>query len=250
MKYKRIDFSDNDVYLLAAAKNYLVINDNYRGLYALDYDLKVVSNMALGKDIVFDNAFCRENRLLLFSGERREFYFCDLTAGNHLVIPIDDDWRCSPVYDWEENEVTLFDYAGKKLRIDMKDASACLEENTDNMVKELLTKGIVSYNREEKLAICAGKAAELLDRRTGRSVKRIPLEGGFHDYAVQGARFMALGEEKVLMLSGQKRKALFPRENCFFMRGRFFSREREEGAILLSGSKANARECSIEKYCF
>lgn len=250
MEHRRIDFRNNDAYLLATAKDYIVINDNYRGLLVLDYELKPVSNIGLGEDIVFDHVFCRENTLLLFCGERREFHFVDLTAGEQRAIPLDGDWLCSPIYDWEGNEVTLFGYAGEKLRIDLKGGSACLAENGDSKVKAMIEKGIISYNREEKLAICANGAAALIDRITGRTVRRIPMEEGFHDYAVRGGQFMAVAEDKVLVLNGQNREVLSPRENCFFMRGRFFSREREEGFILLSGSKANARECSVEKYWF
>lgn len=251
MKYKRLEFLDNDIYLLSTTRDYIIINNNYRGFFVLNYAFKVILSIDLNLDVIIDCVFCHENMLLMFCSERSLFVYIDAETGYYKQIPVNgEDWICSPIYDWREDKVTLFNYTGEKLIVDIKNSTICLTENNDEKIKELISKRIINFNCIEGTAIGSYEAVEVFDCKTGRVIYQIPVDRNYHDYEMYKSCFMAIGENNVILLCKQKKRKLLPNENYFFMRGKFFSDLKEEGIILLSGDKANANKCLLEKYCF
>jgi hypothetical protein len=249
MSYQKLEFGDNDIYLLVTTEDYIVINNNYGGLFVLNQNLEKIRDIELTDESIIDCAFSNENKLLMFCSERNVLIFADLVTGHCEEIPIDiDNWPCSPIYDWQEDKVTLFNYAGEQLVIDTKNSKACLTKNSSDKIKELIARGIVSFNFREKLAVTAHEAVEILDCKMGNVVNRIPLDGSYHDYEVSKAYFMAISENDVALLGKQTETKVQARENYFFMRGKFFLEDKEDCVILLSGNKADAGECMLEKY--
>lgn len=251
MNYKKIEFLNNDIYLLSSTKDYIVINNNYRGLLVLNHDLEFKSNIDLSPDTIIDCVFSHENMLLMFCSERNLFIYIDLVTGYYKQIPIDvDNWICSPIYEWRGDKVTLFNYSGKKLIIDIKYATVYFTEKIHYRMKELISKKIISFNYIEGIAVGGTEEVEVLNCKTGNIICRIPVEGSYHDYEIRKSYFMEIGESNVVLLSNQKKRRLQPNENYFFMRGKFFTNAKEEGIILLSGDKSNVKKCLLEKYCF
>lgn len=245
------DFTDNDVYLLALTKDYIVVNENTKGLLVLNHELNIVDKIEFDIEILIDAVFIHGNKLLLLCYEQNSVLYVDIATKQQENMTFEEDnWRFAPIYIWEKNKVCLYDYKSRKAEIDLKNFNMQYIQSNDLNLSRLMFRKIVGFNHHEKLVICIRKDIEVINFETGNILNHFPIVDNCHDYEIHGHYFMAICEEKVLLFMDDYKVVLYPRENFFFMRGKFICTETECKIILLSGNKSNSNECSVEKHEF
>ena len=75
-----------ELYFLEITPDYVVINDEYRGLVVLNHNFELVRSVSLCEGVLVDQAISHGNELLLFCYDQDCAYYVDLADGiNHRI---------------------------------------------------------------------------------------------------------------------------------------------------------------------
>lgn len=113
--YQR-EYKDNDVYIMSALLDFIVINDNYSGLVILDLSLNFVKKISLFNGLIitemYKNFFQRQ--VLIYSHDSRCFVFVDILFSTHVIIYLQKEFYniiFSKLYYWiSTHSLLLTDY--------------------------------------------------------------------------------------------------------------------------------------------
>lgn len=117
----------DDVYLMEAVKDNVVINYGYRGIEVLDCNLKTIKIVKIFDDIVIHSIYVnsKNNELLLLCPENECFVYVNLNDYSTKIILFEDNLEntfFSTIYLWEE-DIVLINLYESFAKINLKNKS-------------------------------------------------------------------------------------------------------------------------------
>lgn len=83
----KIEIEDNDVYILAQSKNYLVINSNHSGLDIYDFEFRFIKTVKISEELLIYNLYSSKNddQVVVFDGENKKLFLVDLNNSSVII---------------------------------------------------------------------------------------------------------------------------------------------------------------------
>jgi hypothetical protein len=158
---KEKEISNNDVYKLIIAKDFLIINDNYNGLRVFDLDLNNKYEIKINDDLVITNSYSSElnNFVILNDYENSQMHIINVneTGGNNISIQnkkLFTEYYYVKEEDFYLNDYTqtyLFNYlTGEQKESIMTSKNNILYNSQDDELLLIDNKLVVKLNNKMK----------------------------------------------------------------------------------------------------
>lgn len=133
MGSKKLEIKDNDAYVLAQSKSYIIINDNYQGINIYDHELNFLNAIKVSEELMIYNLYSskKNDRIVLFDAENMKLYLVDLYDPTD-IIPIDTE---AIFLEWFKSETDWFALrdASKEYRFSFRDGKAISYSSYDSI---------------------------------------------------------------------------------------------------------------------
>lgn len=124
MESKKLKIEDNDTYVLAQSKSYIIVNDNYQGINIYDNELNFLNAIKVSEELMIYNLYSskKDDRIVVFDAENMKLYLVDLYDSTD-IIPIDTE---AIFLEWFKSETDWFALrdASKEYRFSFRDGKA------------------------------------------------------------------------------------------------------------------------------
>jgi len=133
-------FNQNDIYILETQNDFIVINDNYRGLLSLDHSLVVKKIILIKKNpiIYFLYKEFEGNFLATYSPDQEMITITNINdSKSHsiYIAPIINEHTFSDIYYWKNNTLILTTYNNMCYQTCLTDYT--LKEVSENEIKKI-----------------------------------------------------------------------------------------------------------------
>lgn len=124
MESKKLKIEDNDTYVLAQSKSFIMVNDNYQGITIYDHELNFLHAIKVSDDLMIYKLYSskKDDRIVVFDAENMKLYLVDLYDPTD-IIPIDTE---AIFLEWFKSETDWFALrdASKEYRFSFRDGKA------------------------------------------------------------------------------------------------------------------------------
>ncbi len=120
---KSIKIENNDVYILDIVGNYILINNNYRGISIFNINLEKVKDIPIFEDLVIYSVYKDfiGEKILLYCPDNECIIYVNLELSDFNIIPLSNqDIIFSPIYYWNENLIILITYTNEFYILDIE----------------------------------------------------------------------------------------------------------------------------------
>lgn len=265
-------FTNNDIYFLEVVSDKIVINDNYSGVFILDYELNINKELKILDDMSIDMSFIKDKEIVLYCYENQYLVYINIDTYVYKIINLNKD-LCnivfSPLYEWIDNDLILLSYNGDIiLHVNLLNNTAkciCVEninrsifsiyDNWQKLSGKVINKiypnkcnavieknnNIVLYNyQDNEETILTIDYADLNNND-------IPSSYIYHDIEVKNNVIVEISEKRVLVLYQNKKILLYPESKDYsFLRGKFITIAENEYLILLECSNSDPLKAYIK----
>jgi hypothetical protein len=85
---KKIFISDNDIYIMSQSKDFIIINDDYKGIEIYDSDLNYVKSVAINNELMISQIYSTElnNMIVIFDAESEKLFIVNLDKTEDNVV--------------------------------------------------------------------------------------------------------------------------------------------------------------------
>lgn len=124
MENKKVEIKDNDVYVLAQSKSFIMVNDNYQGITIYDHELNFLNAIKVSEGLMIYNLYSskKDDRIVVFDAENMKLYLVDLYDPTD-IIQSDTEAIFLEWFKSETDRFTLRD-ASKEYRFSFRDGKA------------------------------------------------------------------------------------------------------------------------------
>ena len=256
---KSIKIENNDVYILDIVGNYILINNNYRGISIFNINLEKVKDIPIFEDLVIYSVYKDfiGEKILLYCPDNECIIYVNLELSDFNIIPLSNqDIIFSPIYYWNENLIILITYTNEFYILDIE----------KRVVKRIGKKEIAKsypefygfwheskgysilkiYSQELKFVFNDtdhDRIGLLKFKQNNKFFIEKPNNIG-HDVEYKDKKFMFIKENKIILLSEKKLITWDANKNEIFLRARFLN---TNTIIILSSMKDDFKNNTITK---
>lgn len=139
MESRNLKIEDNDVYVLAQSKSFIIINDNYQGVNIYDRKLNFLNTIKVSEGLMIYDLYSskQDDRIVVFDAENMKLFIVDLNNSQHIV-------------QIEREQIFLNWFVSEKSSFYLRDNKYeyCLSFRNGNELsrKPYAKKNILSYN--------------------------------------------------------------------------------------------------------
>lgn len=267
-------FTDNDIYFIEALSNEIIINDNYSGVFILDYELNIKKDIKVLDDLSIDVSFVKDDEIVLYCFENRILVYINANTYIYKIISLNEELNdivFLPLYEWAGDDLMLLSNDGNiSIHVDLLKGTAEIVRNEDvdsrkflihkywtKLSKKIIHKvypsvhsavlesndKMVLYNyQEDKETILA---VDLSDFHNDN----LPSGYIYHDIEVKNEALVEVSEKKVLILYKNEKISLYPESIDYsFWRGKFITVAEKICLILLQCSNSDSQKSRINIY--
>lgn len=258
----------SDIYFMEAVADKIIVNDNYRGVMILDYDLKVEQQLTLTDNLVIDMSFIKKNEIVLVCYDNQCLIHINIHLLHYRIIPMDEKLQEKSflqLFEWKDNELTLLADEGEEIvYINLYDGSlrTVQRETTDEDLPAVCydwdnIKAFTMHKAYPGRGEAIVEADHLIKRMRYREGAESILEVDpfetepwfFYDIELMRDVCLQVGEKAVLLSKGKDRHHFITKgKNERFVRGRFVLENDKISFMLLSGNESDGMQSIIEKY--
>lgn len=267
-------FTNNDIYFIEVVSDKIVINDNYNGVFILDYELNIKKELKILDDMSIDVSFIKDKEIVLYCYENRCLIYINIDTYVYKIISLNEELNdivFLPLYEWIDNDLMLLSDNGNviihvnllhntikkickeninkykfSIHSDWRKLSGKviykIYPNECNAVLEINNK-IALYNYQDN------EETILTIDSTDLHNNDIPSSYIYHDIEVKNDFIVEISEKKVAVLYKKEKILLYPESmDCSFWRGKLINIEGNDYLILLQCSNSDSQKARIEKY--
>lgn len=247
-------YHDNDMYEITKTMDYVITNDEYRGISIFDYNLDLIKKIAIPGRLLIQKIypqFSGNNVLIDCVEENQCLVWVNIETEEVKIIPLGKFAKVifSPVYWWEENsEIILTDYQDALYHLDLeknsikKISSTWLKQRYSiffNIWKQYLPLGKNFFFPESGVigSLTNESAAILYNYQTDeKTVVGFPLSMT-HDIAYHHGFMGIINEKQLDIISSNNQRVSIPAEHPWIFIRAVFLPEDPLKLVILSSNR-------------
>jgi len=253
-----MELMNNDVYFMEIVDDLVVINDNYHGLLIFEHNFAKIFQVELFEKLMIYSAFKHGKEILLFCPDNKCLVYVNIELRQKKVISLGkfEDDIFSTLYNWNDTNLMLSDYAGNIVKVDL-DNAVLLNANPGDLTYQKLNEDIVKLKPFKICKVCgyenkafinvADSKIRLIDYKKDIKMLSEFQREEFYDFDFAGNHMVKISENKAEVLFKNNCKIYRPSKQFHFLRGKIIIINQMNYLFLLSGDKTDINHIKIEK---
>lgn len=256
-----LPIKNNDVYILETCKNNIIINDNCRGLLALNTSLNIIATIPIENSPEIYSIYTQYDysKVMLYCPEDQRMIFINLhTLYSHIIaIPQNIEQQIfSPNYYWHENTFILttfsdlfyqYAFASNSLKQITKETVKAVTPVFFNFWKEYKSHTIINTYPHQNAFIFqqSPNTISFFDGSNNQTTSVHNFSGGWHDIEYNDGIFIFIHEDTIEIIQNKNKIILQPEPSYYFQKVRFINKNT---IVILSSSHSETLQSTIKIY--